>query len=61
MLPQKIFKIFDTVVAILILFEQFSGKFLPLNLSVSSNVNHFVPTFSIMRAGAVKLIVIEKV
>ena len=27
MLPQKIFKIFDTVVAILILFEQFSGKF----------------------------------
>ena len=54
MLPQKIFEILHTVVAILVLFEQFLGKFcvnfLPLNLSVSPNMMHFVRTFSIMRA-----------
>ena len=54
MLPQKIFEKLHTVVAILVLFEQFLGKFclnfLPLNLSVSPNMMHFVRTFSIMRA-----------
>ena len=43
-------------VGILALFEQFLGKFclkfLPLNLSVSPNMMHFVRTFSIMRAWA---------
>ena len=41
-------------VAILALFQQFLGKFclniLPLNLSVSLNVMHFVRAFSIMHA-----------
>ena len=54
MLPQKIFENLHTVVAILVLFEQFLGKFclnfLPLNLSVSPNMIHFVRTFSIMPA-----------
>ena len=65
MLPRKIFENSRTVVAILVLFEPFVGKFclnlLPLNLSVSPNVMHFVCTFSIMRAEGVRLIVIEKV
>ena len=51
---RKIFENLHTVVAILVLFEQFLGKFclnfLPLNLSVSPNTMHFVRTFSIMRA-----------
>ena len=54
MLPRKIFENLHTAVAILALFEQVSGKFclncLPLNLSVSPNMMHFVPSFSIMRA-----------
>ena len=54
MLPRKIFEILHTVVAILVLFKQFSGKFclifLPRVLSVSPNMMHFVRTFSIMRA-----------
>ena len=54
MLPQKIFGIFHTVVAILVFFEQFLGKlclnFLFLNLSVSPNRMHFARTFSIMHA-----------
>ena len=54
MLPRKIFENLHTVGAILILFEQFLGKFwlnfLPLYLSVSPNMMHFVYTFSIMRA-----------
>ena len=54
MLPRKIFENLHTVVAILVLFEQFLSKFylnfLPLNLSVSPNMMHFVRTFSIMRA-----------
>ena len=58
MLPQKIFKNLHTVEAILVLFKQFLGKFclnfLPLNLSVSPNMMHFVCTFSIMRALAVR-------
>ena len=56
MLPRKVFENLHTVVAILVLFEQFSDKFclniLPLILSVSPNMTHFVRTFSIrpMRA-----------
>ena len=55
MLPRKIFDNLHTVGAILLLFEQFLVKFclnfLPLNLSVSPNMMHFVRTFSIiMRA-----------
>ena len=61
MLPRKIFGNLRTVVAILVLFEQFLGKFclnfLRLNLSVSPNMMHFVmihmmhfDTFLIMRA-----------
>ena len=42
------------VMAILVLFELFSGKFclkfLTLILSASPNMMHFVRTFSIMRA-----------
>ena len=51
MLPRKIFENLHTLLAI---FEQFLGKFclnfLPLNLSVSPNMMHFVRTCSIMRA-----------
>ena len=65
MLPRKFFKNLHTAVAILVLFEQFLRKFclnfLPLNLSVSLNITHFVGIFSIMRALSVRLIVIEKV
>ena len=54
MLPQENFENLHTVVAILALFQQFLDKiyinFLPLNLSVSPNMMHFVHTFSIMRA-----------
>ena len=54
MLPRKFFENLQTVVAILVVLEQFLGKFcinfLPLNLSVSPNMMHFVRTFSIMRA-----------
>ena len=54
MLPRKIFENFRTVVANLVLLEQFSGKlclnFLPLILTVAPNMMHFVRTFSIMRA-----------
>ena len=53
MLFRKIFENFHTVGAILVLLEQFLGKFclifLPLNLSASPNMMHFVCTFSIMR------------
>ena len=54
MLPRKIFENLHTEVTILVLFEKNLGKFclniLPLNLSVSPNMMHFVRTFSIMRA-----------
>ena len=54
MLLREIFENLHTVVAILVLFEQFLGKvclnFLPLILSVSPNMNHFVRAFSIMHA-----------
>ena len=46
MLPRNIFENLHTVVAIVALFEPFLGKFclnfLPLNLSVSPNMMHFV-------------------
>ena len=48
------FENLHTVMAILMLFEQFSGKFCsyfwPLILSASPNMMHFVRTDSIMRA-----------
>ena len=54
MFSWKFFENLHTVVAILALLEQFLGKFclnsLPLNLSVSPNMMHFVRTFSIMLA-----------
>ena len=57
MLTRKILENLHTVMAILLLFEQFLGKFclnympLPLiNLNVSPNMMDFVRTFSIMRA-----------
>ena len=50
-LPWKIFENLHSVVAISVFFEQFLGKlyliFLPLNLSVSPNMMHFVREFSI--------------
>ena len=52
--PEKFFENLRTVMVILALFEQFSGKvcsyFWLLPLSASSNMIHFVSTFSIMRA-----------
>ena len=54
MLPRKIFENLHAVMAILVLFEHFSGKlylhFLTLILSTSPNMVHFVCTFSIVRA-----------
>ena len=54
MLFRKIFEDFHTVMAILALFEQFSGKvssyFWPITLSVSPNMMYFVRTVSVMRA-----------
>ena len=51
MLPRKIFENLHAVIAILELFEQFSGKlcfnFLTLNLIASPNMIHFVRTFLI--------------
>ena len=54
MLPQKSFENLHTVMVILALFEQISGKvcsyFWPLTLSALSNMIHFISTVSIMRA-----------
>ena len=51
MLPQKIFEHLDDVMAILVFFKQFLRQFcsifLPLTLSPSPNMQHFVRTFSI--------------
>ena len=51
MLSRKVFKTLDTVMATLELFEQFLWQilliFLPLTLSPSPNVIHFVRMFSI--------------
>ena len=52
--PPDNFENLHTVMAILVLFEQFSGKvcsyFWSLTLSASPNMMHFVRTVSIMRA-----------
>ena len=57
MLPWEIFENLHTVEAILVLFEQFLGKFclkfLPLFLSASPNAMHFVGTFSIREGGVI--------
>ena len=54
MFRRKIFENSYSVVTMLILFKHISGKFclifLPLILSVSQIMMHFVRTFSIMRA-----------
>ena len=62
----KTFENLHAVMAILVLFESFSGKLslnlLTLFLSASPHMIHFVRTFSITRAlGALKLIAIEEV
>ena len=54
MLSQEIFEILHDAMAILVLFEHFSGKldlnFLTLILSTLPNMVHFVRTFSIVHA-----------
>ena len=64
MFPRKIFEILHAVMAILVFFEHFSGKFclkfLTLILNTSPIMTHFVRTFSVMRALGVGLIVIEE-
>ena len=54
MLPRKIFENLHAIMAILVLFAKFSGKFclniLTLILSASPNMMYFVRTFSINRA-----------
>ena len=54
MLPREIFEMLHVVMAILVLFAQFSRKlclkFLTLILSTSPNIVHFGRTFSIVRA-----------
>ena len=54
MLPREIFEILHAVMAILELFQHFSGKlylnFLTLILSTSPHMVHFVRTFSIVSA-----------
>ena len=64
MLPRKNFEKEHTVMAILVLFEQFSGKFCLyiwlLILSASPNMTHFVRIVSIMRARRLKHIVMRR-
>ena len=54
MLPRKTFENLHTLMAISVLFQQFSGNvcsyFWPLILIASPNVVHFVRTVSIVRA-----------
>ena len=58
------FPIVHALMAILVLFGQFSAKlflnFLTLILSASPNMMHFVRPFSIIRAYGVRLIAIEE-
>ena len=53
MLPRKVFEILHIAMAILALFERFSGKvcshFRSLTLSALPNMMHLVRTVSIMR------------
>ena len=55
MFPGKVFENLNTVMVILALLEQFLGKFclnfLPLVLSASPSVMHFLHTFSIKAYG----------
>ena len=64
MLPLKPFENLHTKVAILVLFKQILGKFcfnfLPLILSVTPNMMHFVRTFSIMRAQGLRLLLLKR-
>ena len=64
MLSRKFFENLHAVMAILVLFEQFSRhiclNFLTLFLSASPNVMHFVRTFSVGVLG-VRLIAIKEV
>ena len=54
MLSRKIFENLHAVMAILVLFDEFSGKvcsyFWPLSFCASPNMMYFVRTVSIMRA-----------
>ena len=54
MLPQKNYENLHAVMAILVLFELFSGKFclnfVTIILSALPNMMHFIHTFSIMSA-----------
>ena len=54
MLPRKFFESLHAVIAILVLFEYFSGEFclnvLIVILNASPNMMHFVRSFAIMRA-----------
>ena len=65
MIPRKNFENLRVAMAILVLFEKFSGKlclnFLKLILSALPNTIYFFRTFLIMRAYSVRLIAIEKV
>ena len=66
MLPRKVFENLHAVLTVLMLFNEFSGKFclnfLTLILSASPNMMHLiVRTFSIMRAEGVRLIAIKEI
>ena len=65
MIPREIFEILRAVMAILVLFEHFSGKlclnFLTLILSTSPNMMHFFAHFQFIRAQGVRFIGIEEV
>ena len=66
MLPQKVFENLPTVMAILVLFEQFSGKLclLDFNSEASPNKSFYSHCFdycAASRAQGVKLIVIKEV
>ena len=64
MLPRKFFENLHTVLAILALFEQFSGKvcsyFWPQTLSASLNMMHFARTVSIIRAKGVQELLLRR-
>ena len=61
----KFWKNLDNVVVISVLFEQFLYKilfnFFALNSDFFTNMMHFVPTFSIVRAQSVRFIATQEV
>ena len=65
MLLQKMFENLDTVMAILVLYQQFLRQilfqFLPLTPNPSLNMTHFVCTFSILHAQGARTIALKKV